>query len=86
MLTPPPKPGIRTSEFWLTLAVTVLAAIGASGLIPHTHWASQLIAAAVTVLGALGYQGRRSELKRETLRADERLALHDAQSRAAQRN
>jgi len=49
------KPGIKTSEFWLTLFAQVLGALLASGVIaPESNWAK--VAGAVLMgLTALGY-------------------------------
>lgn len=57
------KPGIKTSEFWLSFAVVVVAVLGASGLFGETSgWAKALdfIAAA---LAAMGYTTARALTK-----------------------
>lgn len=59
------KPGWKTSEFWLSLAAVVVAAVLGSGLLPEgSPWAVGLgIAAAV--LASLGYTAARTALKRD---------------------
>lgn len=58
------KPGYKTTEFWLTLLVTVLGAAMASGLIPEGGLWAKVVGAAMSVLGALGYQASRTFAKR----------------------
>jgi hypothetical protein len=49
------KPGIRTTEFWMTLVAVVAGAVAASGLLPEGSQASQIVGLIVMVMGSLGY-------------------------------
>ena len=57
------KPGYKTTEFWLTLLVTILGALAASGLLIEGHWSLQLVGMATGVLAALGYSKDRAKTK-----------------------
>lgn len=50
--TPAVKPGIRSTELWLTILAGVVAQIQAAGIEGTT---GQIVAIAAAVLGALGY-------------------------------
>jgi hypothetical protein len=56
------KPGIKTTEFWMTLIVVVLGAIQDSGIITKASISSD-IGTALTVLAALGYTYSRTVVK-----------------------
>lgn len=59
----PPKPGIRTTEFWLTVLASVLGILMASGVVvADTPWA-RVIGGAITFLSTLGYTWKRSDVK-----------------------
>lgn len=58
-----PKPGWRTSEFWLHLAAIIVSALIASGVIPTSGTAAQVVAIIATVLSSLGYTVVRSQIK-----------------------
>ena len=64
--TPPTdtKPGIATSEFWLSLVAVILGALAASGLIADGSTAMRVVGLAITVLAALGYTGSRTVVKK----------------------
>lgn len=60
------KPGIKTSEFWLTALVVVLVALQPHVAEAPEAWAptaARAIAAALAVLGALGYTRERTKVK-----------------------
>jgi hypothetical protein len=61
--TTDPKPGYKTTEFWLKLTALVLTALYASGVIPTSGSAATVAAIAATMLGALGYTVARSWVK-----------------------
>lgn len=61
--TTTPKPGYKTTEFWLKLAAILLTALFASGAIPTAGPAATVAAIAATMLGALGYTVARSMVK-----------------------
>ncbi len=60
---PPPKPGYRTTEFWLKITAFVLTALFASGVIPTSGPVAQVAAITATMLGALGYTVSRTLVK-----------------------
>ncbi len=58
------KPGYKTTEFWLTLAATVVGALMASGVIVEgTTW-GKVVGVAAMILSALGYQVSRTIVKK----------------------
>jgi hypothetical protein len=59
----PPKPGIRTTEFWLSLLATAIGAGVATGLIPSSGEPAKIAAFGTMVLAALGYTVMRSQVK-----------------------
>jgi len=63
------KPGYKTTEFWLTLAVVTLAAWKSSGLFADESVTMQVIAVALAVLAALGYTAVRAKVKTGSLMA-----------------
>lgn len=54
------KPGWKTTEFWLTVAASVVSFVLASGV---GGTAATVAGIAATVLAALGYQVARKEVK-----------------------
>lgn len=58
-----PRPGYRTTEFWLSLAATVLGVLWASGAISDGGTADKIIGLAASVLTALGYTVARAKAK-----------------------
>ncbi len=58
------KPGYKTTEFWLTIAVNVGAALLISGALPVEGPATQVIAALVSGLTNAGYGVSRGLAKR----------------------
>lgn len=56
-----PKPGIKTTEFWLSLAATVFCGIAAS--YADQTWA-QIVGVVGTALVAMGYSATRSKAKK----------------------
>ena len=60
---PTEKPGYKTTEFWFTLAATVLTLLVASGVIPTDSPVSKLVTEALFILGALGYHAGRAVTK-----------------------
>ena len=59
----PPKPGYKTTEFWLKVAAFALTALYASGVIPTSGSAAAIAAIAATMLGSLGYTVARTLTK-----------------------
>ncbi len=65
--TPAPaasKPGIRTTEFWLTTFAAVVGALLSSGLIPDSSPLMKGLGVAAMVLSILGYTVQRSGVKK----------------------
>jgi hypothetical protein len=62
VVTPPVKPGFRTSEFWLKIAAMLLTALFASGAVTN-NTVLAVAGIAASMLGALGYTVARSLVK-----------------------
>lgn len=58
----PPKPGYKTTEFWLKVAAMVLTALYASGSLTNST-AMAIAGIAATILAALGYTVSRTLVK-----------------------
>ena len=59
------KPGIKTTEFWLAAAATVVGGLMASGVIAEDSGLAKVIGIAASALVALGYTGARLALKKK---------------------
>jgi len=59
-----PKPGVKSSEFWLSLLAVALDAAVVTGLIPTEGTAAKVAATVMIVLAALGYTAARTVAKR----------------------
>lgn len=57
------KPGYKSTEFWLTVAVAIIGALMASGMFGEDHWAAKAIGLASSGLAALGYSSSRAKAK-----------------------
>jgi hypothetical protein len=74
------KPGYKTTEFWLSLAATIMGFVMASGIMDglgDTHWAVKVSGAVMTILSALGYTASRAAVKQASSNADAALFLSD---------
>ena len=60
---PGPKPGWKTSEFWLSLAAKVLGALFSAGVLGDGSTAMRVAGVAAIVLSTLGYQVSRTIVK-----------------------
>jgi len=49
------KPGVRTSEFWLSMIAVIVGSVIASGVLPETHWIAKIAGVVSAVLASLGY-------------------------------
>jgi hypothetical protein len=58
------KPGVRTTEFWLTAAAETLGALMASGMLVDGSVVAQVVGIASMVLAGLGYTWSRSIAKK----------------------
>lgn len=56
------KPGYKTSEFWITAAVTAAGLVTMA--LPENHWAARLAGAVISLGAQLGYTGWRSSVKK----------------------
>jgi len=63
------KPGVKTSEWWLSLAALITSALLSSGLVSNSL-ALQCIGGVATLLTALGYQVSRSFVKTSEKRSE----------------
>ena len=64
--TPTPKPGYKTTEFWLSLLATLLGFLLASGLLDAVSadsWIARIVGGLVAALAALGYTASRAKVK-----------------------
>jgi Na+-transporting NADH:ubiquinone oxidoreductase subunit NqrD len=57
------KPGVQTSEFWLTLLVQIVGGSVTVGLVPQAGIVAKLVALVLMVLSAYGYTKQRTDLK-----------------------
>lgn len=57
------KPGIRTTEFWLTLIAVLASAVLASGLLPHESVTTKIVGIVGAVLASMGYGAARTHAK-----------------------
>jgi len=62
-IEPAKKPGYKTTEFWLTLAASVLGALFASGAIGEGGTVAKILGMAATILSTLGYTVARTKAK-----------------------
>ena len=58
-----PKPGYKTTEFWLSFLVITLGALLAADILPAAHIAVKIGAAIMAVLQAMGYTWSRTRAK-----------------------
>lgn len=63
-VTPAPKPGWKTSEFWKGIIAMTLIALTSSDTIPMTGLGAQITVAAGVVIVFLGYGQFRTMLKK----------------------
>ncbi len=63
------KPGIKTTEFWMSFVAMVLGFVTANNVFPEDQPIGKIIALAVSVLAALGYTVARSMVKKESLKS-----------------
>ena len=59
-----PKPGYKTTEFWLALAASVVSFVLASGMAPEAGPIAQVIGFVGGVLSSLGYSVSRGLAKK----------------------
>jgi len=59
-----PKPGYKTTEFWLAVGAATLGAVIASGIVPTEGPWVQVAAVVEMALVAMGYTGARMNIKK----------------------
>lgn len=69
-----PKPGYRTTEFWLSLIAMLVGVALASGLVSN-EFALQALGFVQSTLAAIGYAGCRGWVKSSTAKAGAVAAL-----------
>ena len=57
------KPGVKSTEFWVTVSLSVLGALMASGLLAPDGSASQVVGAVISAGAAMGYNVSRGLAK-----------------------
>ena len=62
---PAPKPGYKTTEFWLSTVATLAGIVLASGAVADGSQAAQIVGGIVAVLATLGYTGARAKAKQQ---------------------
>jgi hypothetical protein len=75
------KPGLSTTEYWMTLAAVVLAA--AQPMVVQETWA-RVVAVALAVLATLGYTAARAASKAVSEAIAAQTERHAAELRAIQ--
>lgn len=82
----PQKPGIRSSEFWLSAAAVVVGFVESSGVLDTlpNPWPVKVVGLLVALLAALGYTVPRIALKQAQVKADAVTALNAAESKGVQ--
>jgi hypothetical protein len=61
-----PKPGYKTTEFWMSLAAVAIGVVAAAGFFNIEGTGAQIVGIVESALVALGYTGARLTLKRTT--------------------
>lgn len=61
------KPGVKTTEFWLTTFAAIVSALLASGIFPAGGQVMQILGACGMVLSILGYGKFRSGVKKASI-------------------
>ena len=57
------KPGFKTSEFWIMVAVFIIGVLIESDALGEGHWAMKVAALAMQGLSAMGYTAGRAKTK-----------------------
>ncbi len=63
------KPGYKTTEFWLTVAASIVGLVLASGIFPAEGEIVKIVGLAAMVLASLGYSQSRGQAKAGESRA-----------------
>lgn len=58
-----PKPGYKTTEFWLSAVAVLLGLAMASGAIADGSMAATIVGGVTTLLSSLGYTAARAKVK-----------------------
>ncbi len=65
------KPGYKTTEFWLSVAASIVGLVAASGLFPAEGDIGKIVGMAVVALSSLGYSSSRAQAKAAESRASD---------------
>lgn len=57
------KPGVKTTEFWISIIAIIYTTALSTGVIPHSNEVSRIIDSVAALLLALGYTWARVFLK-----------------------
>ena len=58
-----PKKGFQTTEFWLSVIAMILGFVMASGFVPESGMAAQIVGGVMAILASLGYTASRTQFK-----------------------
>jgi len=59
----PTKPGVKTTEFYVSSTLTIICGILAMGVIPHSTEILQIVGAVGALLSSMGYTWARTKAK-----------------------
>lgn len=57
------KPGVKTTEFWISIIAIIYTTTLSTGIIPHSNEVARIVDSVVALLLALGYTWARVFLK-----------------------
>jgi len=64
------RPGVRTTEFWISLVVALAGGLSGAGLFGEGSLAAQIVGGVLAVGASLGYTYVRGQVKRTELEVD----------------
>ena len=59
-----PKPGYKSTEFYLSSLALILGIVLASGALPEGGMATQIVGGVLSLLATLGYTASRTQVKK----------------------
>ncbi len=57
------KPGYKTTEFWISVIITIAGLLMASGAIAEGSMVARIVGGVMSALAALGYTAARAKVK-----------------------
>jgi len=63
-ITPTPKAGVKTTEFWLSTVATIFGILMASGIFTGDSMVGKIVGGAMAVLATMGYSASRAGVKK----------------------